>query len=729
MLVIMALAAMVTSTVSFFLASRGNSRYFNLGRISYYYFVALVTAACALLFYYFMTGDYSFKYVYDYSSSELPTFYLISAFWAGQQGTYLLWLFLFAVLGFYILKRGRQYTTSAMFFYSLINLFFLVILVVLSPFQKLLHPQPDGAGLNPLLQDPWMVIHPPVIFLGYAAVAIPCVIALAALLRDEYDGWLDIAFAPAALGALALAAGNIMGGFWAYKTLGWGGYWAWDPVENSSFIPWMTSLALIHGLIIERTEGALRRTNLFLGIFTFLLVIYGTFLTRSGVLADFSVHSFVDLGVNQYLIGFMIGFAVLALGLFFFRRGKIQGPALNMSVTGREFALLMSVLIMSLIAVMVLAGTSWPLITTVFGKPGVVDTAMYSRVTLPLAIVIGLFLGFSPFMLRQPISWGDLFKKVTFPVIGAVIITAVAIFAGVRGVSHILLIGTAALAFFSNLFALSRYLPNHFDQAGAQIAHFGFALMLIGILGSSAYTSSQKVSIERDSSAQALNLNIAYKGMAGDINTPNNKILLQVKDGTDQYAAEPRLYWSARQEGLMKKPYIRRHLLYDLYFAPEQVEEASEKQEGIAVRKGETIPVGPYSVTFVKFDQGMHAAGAAMKFGAVLEVTDKSGRKETIIPSQNFEAGKGVEYGDVPLMTGLDSMAVRLEKIQADQGIILLSIKGMTAAGSGDRLIIEVSKKPTMNILWLGTIVMCLGGLLALRSRWRLSARGLGAAA
>lgn len=725
MLIIMALAAMVTSTVSFFLAARGNRRFYNLGRVSYYYFSGLVAAACLLLFYYFIRGDYSFKYVYEYSSSDLSFFYLISAFWAGQQGTYLLWLFLFAVLGFYILRRGRQYTTPAMFFYGLINLFFLVILVVLSPFQKLLQPQADGAGLNPLLQDPWMVIHPPVIFLGYAAVAIPCVIALAALLKDDYDGWLDIAFAPVALGTLALAAGNIMGGFWAYKTLGWGGYWAWDPVENSSFIPWMTSLALIHGLIIERSGGALRRTNLFLGIFTFLLVIYGTFLTRSGVLADFSVHSFVDLGVNQYLIGFMIGFAILALGLFFFRRSKIQGPALNMAINGKDFALLMSVLIMTLIAVMVLAGTSWPLITTVFGKPGVVDTDMYSRVTLPLAIVIGLFLGFSPFLLRQGTLWSELLKKVTAPAIAAVIVTIIAGIVGVHAVSHALLILTASLAFFSNLFALSRFLPHHFGQAGAQIAHFGFALMLIGILGSSAYSTSKKVTIGRDKSTQALNLNIVYKGMAGDINKPNNKILLQVIDGNDQYDAEPRLYWSARQEGLMKKPFIRRHLLYDLYFAPEQVEKAPENR-GIALRKGQTIPIGPYSLTFVKFDQGQHAAGAAMKVGAVIEVTDSSGRKETIIPSQNFEAGQEVKYIDVPLMTGLDSLSVRLEKIQADQGIILLSIKGMTVSGSGDCLVIEISKKPTMNVLWAGTIVMCLGGLLALRTRWRLAARGAG---
>lgn len=719
LLIVLALAMIIVSLIGFYLAARGKARWFGLARTSYAYFTVLVILASILLMYLFITGDYQNKYVYDYSSSDLPLFYVISAFWAGQQGTYLLWLLMFSLMGHYILRRGREYTAEAMFFYSLITLFFGVILVALSPFACFAQRPDEGAGLNPLLQDPWMVIHPPVIFLGYAAVAIPCALALAALQRGRYDGWVDAAFAPAAFGAVALALGNILGGFWAYKTLGWGGYWAWDPVENSSFIPWMTSLALIHGLVVEKTGASLRRTNIFMAIFTFLLVIYGTFLTRSGVLSDFSVHSFVDLGVNQYIIGFMIGFSVIALGLFAVRSRSAVGAAMNLSATGKDFALLSSVILLTLIALMVLVGTSWPLITTVFGKPGAVDTAIYSRVTLPLAVVIGLFLGFSPFMLRDGGNWPSLVRQVIPSAIGAAVITILAVILGVRPIIDILLILTASLAFLSNLIALARYWPNRFGLAGPQIAHFGFALMLIGILGSSAYSQSKKLTIDREGSASAFDVNVTYNGTEGEMTKPNNKVLLTVADGGSSYAAAPSLYWSEKMQGLMKKPFIKRHLMYDLYFAPEQIEEPREP--GLKMRRGESASLGGYTISFVKFDQGSHAAGGTMNFGAVLEVSDSSGRTETIIPSQNFESRQAITYNDVLLMAGMDAFPVRLEKIFADEAAVLLNIPGLTGGGEA-RLVIEVSKKPTMNILWGGTLLMAAGGILSVRNRWKLSA-------
>jgi cytochrome c-type biogenesis protein CcmF len=420
---LLASVGILVSTIGFFLAARGNRRFLNLAVTSYHYFFGFVVVASIFLAYLFIAGKYSYRYVFEYSSSDLSFLYRLSGFWAGQRGTYLLWLLLQGLFGYYIIGKGRQYTAPAMVFYGVINIFFCVMLLALSPFEMLPTARVEGAGLNPLLKDPWMVVHPPVIFIGYAAVAVPAVIALAALVKKNYENWLPVSYVPAVVGAVMLAAGNIMGGFWAYKTLGWGGYWAWDPVENSSFIPWMTSLALIHGFLIERTKGSLRKTNLFLALFTFLLVVYGTFLTRSGVLADFSVHSFVDLGVNAYLIIFMVGFTALSLGIFLARFTGIKGPGVDLSITSREFVLLMSVWILVLIGLLVLSGTSWPLITTLLGRPGTVDTGVYTRVTFPLAIIIGLFLGFAPFTLRSGRSYGTLFKKVLPSFLAAVSVT------------------------------------------------------------------------------------------------------------------------------------------------------------------------------------------------------------------------------------------------------------------------------------------------------------------
>jgi len=720
LLILLAFSGLLISTVSYYLSARGNTRFQSLGYAAYRYFVAFTALASALLMYYFLVGDFSYTYVYDYSSSDLSLFYLISGFWAGQQGTYLLWLLLLAVLGFYLIRRGGEYRDYAMFFYGLIGIFFSVLLLVLSPFEKLPVPQTEGAGLNPLLKDPWMVVHPPVIFVGYAAVALPAVIALAALMKKKFDNWLPIVFGPAALGAVALAAGNIMGGFWAYKTLGWGGYWAWDPVENSSFIPWMTSLAFIHGLLIERRDGALRKTNLFMAILTFLLVIYGTFLTRSGVLADFSVHSFVDLGVNVYLIGFMVGFVLLSLIIYLTRIGKIKGPTINLSLTSQEFVLMVSIWVLLLISALVFSGTSWPLLTSILGNPGTVDTAVYTRVTFPLAMVIGLFLGFSPFLVRMPTPMPQLIKKIIPSLAGAMVVSVIAFVAGVKDISYLLFVFFASVAVFSNLIALSKYFPGRWWHSAAQISHFGFAMMLIGILGSSAYATHEKMVIDRGASDQVYGLDITYRGMAGELTTPDNEIILAVNDGSGEYEVRPKLFWASRMNGLMKKPYIVRHLMYDLYLAPEQIQEL-EGGQGLKLFKGQAVQMGDYSLKFVSFDQGAHGMSGAMNFGARIEVIDREGRGDTIVPAMEFLSDSDIKHMDAPLWEGQDERPVRLEKIFADEGAILVSIEGLTSASPPDRLILEVSKKPTMNILWAGSIFLALGGLMTVRNRWKMS--------
>ena len=220
-------------------------------------------------------------------------------------------------------RRSTLYTKESgireghiMFFYLLVQIFLLVLLLKKSPFALLPDVPPDGRGLNPLLKDFWMVIHPPVVFVGYAALAVPFAYALAALTANKYEDWVRLTLPWAGFSCLSLGAGIFIGAYWAYKVLGWGGYWGWDPVENASLVPWILSVAMIHGLILERTKRIFRRTNLLLAILCFLLVVYATFLVRSGVLGDFSVHSFADLGITGYLLIFMVFFLFLLWALF-----------------------------------------------------------------------------------------------------------------------------------------------------------------------------------------------------------------------------------------------------------------------------------------------------------------------------------------------------------------------------------------------------------------------------
>lgn len=717
LLILLAFVALLLSTLAFFMAARGHQRFQAIARKSYHYFTVFTVVSSIVLFYLFLSQNYAYKYVFEYSSSELPFFYLLAAFWGGQEGTYLLWLLCLALMGYFIFRYGRQYTNWALFFYGLIGLFFGLILNVLSPFAKLPMVQPDGAGLNPLLQDPWMVVHPPVIFLGYAVVAIPCAVALAALVRKDFRDWIKVAFAPTIFGAVALGAGNIMGGFWAYKTLGWGGYWAWDPVENSSLIPWLTGLALIHGLIIERTGGGLRKTNLFLAIVTFLLVIYGTFLTRSGVLADFSVHSFVDLGTNIYLIGFMIGFSLLSLSIFLINLKSINAPPVSMGLVSQEFSLLVAVWLLSLIAVIVLVGTSWPLITTFLGIPGTVETSVYTRLSFPIAVVIALFVGIAPFMLWR----GEQAKKLIFRIVPvfllSLLVIALAIIAGVADYTYLIFIFAASLAFLGNAQALLKNLSARLHLAGPQIAHIGLSLMLIGILGSSAYSVNEEVVIDRGSAGTAYDLGISYNGTVGDITTPNNEILLTVVDGNNKYEARPKLYWSQKMQGFMKKPFIKRHLFYDLYFAPEQIQELGSAK-GVEIKRGEEFSLENYIIRFERFEQPDRTTGSHTAFGAVLEFRSDNST-DTIVPAVAFDSQNRLIHIDDTLVHNDDFLSVRLEKIFADKGAILLSVEGLTPQSPPDRLILEVSRKPVMNLLWGGAFLLVLGSIISFGRRYK----------
>ncbi|UCD18031.1 MAG: cytochrome c biogenesis protein CcsA, partial [Candidatus Zixiibacteriota bacterium] len=546
--VFLAFIMALVSGAAFFITALGKKNLFYLGVRAYILQIFFTAAASVYLFYLIFSHDFTVNYVYQYSSSDLPLFYLLSSFWAGQEGTYLLWLLFSSLFGLILVYRGRRYTTWAMAFYSLINLFFAVILLSLSPFRPLSFSATEGAGLNPLLQDPWMVIHPPMMFLAYAAAGIPFVLALAAMARRDFSEWLKITFPYVGLTSLALLAANVMGGYWAYKTLGWGGYWAWDPVENTSFVPWVISLSLIHGMLVEKRTGALRRSNLLLSCALFFLVVYGTFLTRSGVLADFSVHSFVDLGINAFLIFFMLLYLGVVLTVYFTSRSpEKEGKPMNYNVFSQSFMLFAGMMLLLILGVVVLFWSSLPLITRyVTDNPTSPDIATYNAFAFPLAILVSLFLTLTPFVvgagekdsrlkaravifavIALVIAGGLLGGKVaTVPIAVTVLIyvavmlvylsnrrltfrVLLALTAGIAGViagllfsvrsfEFLFFIGAALAAATAHIESIVRYLSKHPNLVGGHLSHFGVGLMLIGIILSSAFPFNEKVVLPRD---------------------------------------------------------------------------------------------------------------------------------------------------------------------------------------------------------------------------------------
>ncbi len=360
---ILAFLASLFSTVAFATSGRqGHRTALATGRGGLIATFALVSAALLVLLAGLLTHDFSMEYVASYSSKALSTAYLVSALWAGNAGSLLLWAWLLslaALIAMLTLQRDRTrmaYTTAILMF---TEAFFLLLLVsVASPFNRIL-PMVDGQGLNPMLQNPGMVVHPPALLAGYVLLAVPFAFAVAALLTNALDDEWTLTVRRWMLAAwLLLGAGNIIGAWWAYVELGWGGYWAWDPVENAGLMPWLVATAFLHSAMVQRRRGMLRVWTMVLVITAFILSIFGTYLTRSGVLQ--SVHSFGESGMGPYFVSFILIMLMGSLYLVYLRRRTLRSEAEMQSLVSREASFLLTNVLLVGAALIILLGTLFP---------------------------------------------------------------------------------------------------------------------------------------------------------------------------------------------------------------------------------------------------------------------------------------------------------------------------------------------------------------------------------
>ncbi len=760
------LATVILSGGAFFITALGKRNLFNLGARAYYLQIALTTLALIDLWYLFFSHDFSISYIYSYSSSDLSFFYLLSALWAGQEGTYLLWLFFCGLFGLAILYGGKRYKSWGMFFHSLVNLFLGVMLLTVSPFKPLDFPAIEGAGLNPLLQDPWMVVHPPLMFVAYAMAGLPFAIAMAAMIRKDYSEWLKVSFPYVQMTALLLAIANVLGGFWAYKTLGWGGYWAWDPVENTSFIPWVVSLGLVHGMLIEKRSGALRRSNILLAAFVFVLVIYGTFLTRSGVLADFSVHSFVDLGANAVLVTFLLFYLIISLGIFLYSKGgDIVGRPLNYNIYSRDFILYIGLVLLFVFGIVVLFWSSLPFLTThMTSTPAAAEIKTYNAFAFPLTILLCLFLTLAPFLKGSGESLekiksrslialaisiliiipiyifssidfvmaltlllylfvilifirnSQIRKQLIISLVVGLLGMVVALLLNVRSLDSLMFIGAASAAGASAMINLRQYFPGRIKSMGGPLCHAGFAIMVIGILASSAFSINETVVLPRGERKSALGYGLTYQGMTGSPADANNSLIVMLDDRGTQIETRPQFFYSRRQDGYMKKPHIRRHILFDIYLSPQDIQEASEGSS-LTIKKGETKTIDDLTVYFDGFEMTSHSADQSITVGVKLNVA-YDGENETIIPSltSDFATGSGVNSTPIRL-SGRPDYEFAIERVFADEGAVALSVSGPGETSRDEKLVLDVSKKPGINLLWVGTIVIFIGMIFSVYRR------------
>src|SRR5437667_1409438 len=414
-------------------------------------FAALVVAVVSLEVAIFR-HDFTLEYVAAYTSRNLPTFYLWSALYAGQKGSLLFWatvLSLFAALAQLLTsRRHRVYLPYVAAVTCLVaTLFISVMLFAANPFQRLAFAPLDGSGMNPQLQNPGMVFHPPMLYLGYISITIPFAFAIGALLSKQLDTeWLTAIRKWTLVSWLFLSIGLLIGMWWAYVELGWGGYWAWDPVENAALLPWLVMTAFLHSVMIQEKRGMLKKWNLALIIGAWLLSIFGTFITRSGVIA--SVHSFTQSSVGYFFLGFLVLAAVASFTLYVTRLPLLQAEATLESMVSREASFLFNNLLLIGIAFSVLWGTLFPILSeAIKGTKITVGPPFFNQVNIPLGLALLAMTGVGPLIAWRRASIPNLRRQFAVPATTGVFVLLILLVAGMRDIGALMAFSIGGFVF------------------------------------------------------------------------------------------------------------------------------------------------------------------------------------------------------------------------------------------------------------------------------------------
>jgi cytochrome c-type biogenesis protein CcmF len=459
--------------------------------------VILVTFASAILLRALVSRDFTLSYVTQYTDSTLPLFYTITAFWAGQAGSLLFWalvmgaasiLFLFSNTYQKLNPKTKLYFW--MFFLPVQAFFLLLLTGPSSPFVTLVTPPVDGQGLNPLLRNFGMVLHPPLLFIGYAGFTIPACLALASTMTGERRLWVEGAHNWNVASWSLLTSGILLGGWWAYMELGWGGYWAWDPVENASLIPWFSATAFLHTSIIERRFGALPRTNVFLACLTLLLCIFATYLVRSGVVE--SLHAFGEGGVALPLI-LAISFGMIVSVAVALARPVGEGSSLP-NLDSKQGMVVLLVWLLMLLGAIVLMGTLWPVLSQLWEtNPVGVNQGFYNTICLPLFTAMAMLLALAPWLGWKGGFWKP--KVAMIPVAAWICVFVIGLWLGVRPLLAVTAVG-AAVAVAISVVLLAVLQPKA-SRSRAFLASHGshllFAVLVLGVAVSGPFQKTHEV--------------------------------------------------------------------------------------------------------------------------------------------------------------------------------------------------------------------------------------------
>jgi cytochrome c-type biogenesis protein CcmF len=783
----LALFCSVLAMIMYFLNYRGYRNTLNYARIAYHAMAMLVIVAAALLWHAILSHSYEYKYVYDYSSNDLPLGHLLSTFWGGQEGSFMLWLLLSTIVGLilqsYSSKRGDlEPRVMAVFTLALTFLLVMVSPLFKNPFEYI-WTQPvfiaakdinpaflslpflqnfiysdaqskqqfikmntdlysalttsgisvnqfiiDGKGLNPQLLNFWMQIHPPILFTGFSMSTVPFAFAMAAMMKNDYKDWVKQSFPWVLAGAGILGLGIMLGGYWAYEMLGWGGYWAWDPVENSSLIPWLVGVASVHTLLVQRKSqakggiGKFAKTNLILCLLTYILVLYATFLTRSGVLGDASVHSFVDPGMLVYLflIIFIGAFFVLGFGSLIYRWKYLSDKMPDEeSLLSRELALFTAAIVLSASALIVFVGTSAPLISHA------VETTFYNEMQLPIVIIIGVLNGLSLLIKWKQSKGQELIKKSVFSISAAILFTAiVAIWGGVTNLMVILMLLATAFALFVNLEIAVKIIRGNMKMLGAYVAHIGIAIFILGVIGSAIYSKEVNLDLVKGQTKDAFGYKMTFEGWQSIENGKKYAFNIHLDKDGKSFRISPVMYIADYNNSLMREPAIKVGMTNDLYISPVGYDEGNPAEKPMTLTVGQQANVDGAIIKYENFDQpdiSKMTSGGNIKMGTSLVVT-KDNKTYKVEPTIEGSMGN---FQYVPAEIKELNMKITIRKVdpntqKADFAVTKIAEDNQQAAPK-EVLSIQASVKPFISLVWVGILIMVFGFFVSVARRLKES--------
>lgn len=797
LLVIIAFVASLFSAFTYFKAVQTehniteSNTWRKFARISFWIHFLSVVGIFIALYYIISQHLFEYHYAWKHSSTGLKTKYLLACFWEGSEGSFLLWIFWQAFLGLILIRTEKVLEPRVMTIVSLVQAIVcsMVLGIYLGPEIRLgstpfsllrdemaapifaqanyLDFIKDGNGLNPLLQNYWMVIHPPMLFLGFSLTLFPFAYAIAALWKKDYKTWVKPALRWALVGGALLGTGIMMGGAWAYESLTFGGYWAWDPVENASLVPWLVLIAGLHTLVIYKSTGRSLKITLVFFILSFLLVWYSTFLTRTGVLGETSVHAFTGKGKALYwhLLVVIAIYLFGSLTLLIKNWKKMPRIAGEEEADTREFWMLIGSIFLLLSSLQIIFYTSMPVWAPLYNKitgteiaPPQDPITFYNNIQVWFAIIIAVLTASIQFLKYKKTNLKAVVKNLGLLILISMGLTAILVI--VQDISAPQLVVFTFSIFFTltgNLFYLIKTQKGKILKAGGSITHIGFGLMLLGILFSgykkdiisldrtgkvmdfgketfeeNVKESRQNVLLFRNTTIPMGDYLVTYLGDSLVQNDPPItyfKVRYQHRDPeTNKLKEEFTLYPDAfvnpkGQEGLSSNPDARHYWTHDVFTYITSISDPTKTDtstyHNYTAKKNDTIFIGngylildSLSTQITNKNYKEQAGDVALE--AKLNVYNIDGKLGSVAPIYVINGNFGSAIEDTLRDVGLN---IRINQIIPAEGKIEFAIK--QRAQQDDYIVLKVLVFPYIRLLWLGIIIMVIGFIISWWNRRR----------